>query len=228
MKAFIVAIDGPVGSGKSSVARMVAKVNQMAHIDTGAIYRSIAWFVKQQHVDVQNEQMVTSLAKQVKIEVTPSPEGSAFVVEGQDITKLIRTEEISRMASIISQYKGVRAALLELQRQLGYGASLGAVLEGRDIQTVVFPDANIKVFLTATEEERAKRRFLELKSKGEDVSYDAVLDDLKVRDARDRSRAIAPLQAAPDAVVLDSTSLSQEEVVEAISQLIRQAKKQTR
>ncbi len=223
---FIVAIDGPVGSGKSSVARMTARANGLAHVDTGAIYRSITYAAIQRGCDTNNPDDLAKMIKNLSIVVKNTSEGTRFFVDDEDITSHIRSEEISRLASVVSQHAPVRDALMDLQRSLGRNAPEGALLEGRDIGTVVFPDADVKIFLTASEEERARRRYLELRARGEEVEFDAVLSELKVRDARDRSRAVAPLLPAADAIVMDTTDLNQEQVVQRISQYIEKAKNQ--
>ncbi len=202
----IVAIDGPAGSGKSSVAKALAAELGFLHVDTGAIYRSVAYEAIQLGVSLDDETELAKLAFSLR-EINPSP--------------AIRSEQVSQAASKVSQYPAVRANLLELQRRFGLASKTGAVLEGRDIGTVVFPDAKYKFFVTASPEERAKRRFLELESKGLHPQYEAVFAEQQERDARDSTRAVAPLIPAPDAVVIDTTGLSLDQVVEKIKKFVK-------
>lgn len=201
----IIAIDGPAGSGKSSVAKAVAKELGFLHVDTGAIYRSLAFAALEAGLSLDHPESIAKLALSLS-QINPSPE--------------IRTEKIGDAASKISRYPEVRANLLELQRRFGRQSKTGAVLEGRDIGTVVFPDAKYKFFLTASPEQRAKRRLLELEGRGEQADYDEVLRDLIERDKRDKTRAIAPLVAATDAILIDTSHKSLEQVVEQITRQI--------
>ncbi len=202
----IIAIDGPAGSGKSSVAKALAHELGFLHVDTGAIYRSVAYAAVQNGVSLDDEFELAKLAMSLT-EINSSP--------------AIRSEQVSQAASKVSQYPAVRANLLELQRRFGRQSKTGAVLEGRDIGTVVFPDAKYKFFVTASPEERAKRRFLELESKGLKPVYESVLAEQKERDERDSTRAVAPLVPAKDAVVIDTTGVSFDDVVAKIKSLIR-------
>ncbi|MES2504742.1 MAG: (d)CMP kinase [Myxococcota bacterium] len=201
----IIAIDGPAGSGKSSVAKAIAHKLGFLHVDTGAIYRSLAYAAIHKGVSLSDAKALGELALALD-EINPSSE--------------IRTEIIGQAASKVSQYPEVRNNLLELQRKFGLQSKTGAVLEGRDIGTVVFPDAKYKFFVTATSEERAQRRFLELESRGLKPVYDDVLVELKERDERDQSRAVAPLVPAKDAKVVDTTGKSLDEVVDEIAAMI--------
>ncbi|MBL4817726.1 MAG: (d)CMP kinase [Deltaproteobacteria bacterium] len=201
----IVAIDGPAGSGKSSVAKALAKALGFLHVDTGAIYRSVAYEALQQDVSLDDEQALAKIALGLQ-EINPSPE--------------IRSEQVSQAASKVSQYPAVRTNLLELQRRFGRASKTGAVLEGRDIGTVVFPDAEYKFFVTASAEERAKRRFLELESKSIKTTYEDVLKEQDERDKRDETRSVSPLIPAQDAVLVDTTGMSLDEVVRKIKQMV--------
>lgn len=202
----IVAIDGPAGSGKSSVAKTLAAHLGFLHVDTGAIYRTLALQAIDSLVSLDDPEALSLLAKSLA-KISQSPE--------------IRTERISNAASKVSQYPQVRANLLELQRRFGLSSKTGSVLEGRDIGTVVFPEAQHKFFLTASDEKRASRRLLELEHRGERVSINNVLKDIRERDGRDQSRAVAPLIPAPDALVIDTTELSLDQVVEIISNSVK-------
>ncbi len=201
----IVAIDGPAGSGKSSVAKAIAQELGFLHVDTGAIYRSLAFAALRAGISLEDPGAVAQLAASLT-QINPSPE--------------IRTEKIGDAASKISRYPEVRANLLDLQRRFGLQSKTGAVLEGRDIGTVVFPEARYKFFLTASPEQRAKRRLLELQQRGEPANYEDVLKDLKERDERDQNRSIAPLIPAKDAVLIDTSDHSLEQVTQKIKDLI--------
>ena len=215
----IVAIDGPVGAGKSTVARAVAQRLRFRNVDTGAMYRSVAWAALQRGVSLSDERAVTALAQSLRIDFVTNPLGQRVLVDGVDVTEAIRTPQVSDGASIVSVYPGVREAMVTIQRRLGVDG--GVVMEGRDIGTVVFPDAEIKVFLDASLDERARRRFEELKARGADVDLESVRKAEEERDHRDRTRNHSPLRAAPDAVVIDSTGVPADEVVARIVQLVQ-------
>jgi len=215
----IVAIDGPVGAGKSTVARGVAQRLRFRYVDTGAMYRSVAWAVLQRGVSLSDERAVTALARSVRIDFVTDPLGQRVLVDGVDVTEAIRTPQVSDGASIVSVYPGLREAMVTIQRRLGVDG--GVVMEGRDIGTVVFPDAEIKVFLDASLDERARRRFEELKARGAGVDLESVRKAEEERDRRDRTRNHSPLRAAPDAVVIDSTGVPADEVVARIVQLVQ-------
>lgn len=210
----IVAIDGPAGSGKSTIAKRIAQTLGFSYVDTGAIYRSLALYAKEQGIDDQNEEALAELALKLPLQFVSTFGEQQVLLSNKDVSNSIRTAEISQQASIISQKPKVRQNLLELQRRLGREAKNGAVLEGRDIGTVVFPDAEVKFFLEASDLARAERRFLQLKDS--DTSLSEVYSALQERDQRDQNRKVAPLVAAPDAVILDSTSMSLEEVTNTL------------
>ena len=213
-----VAIDGPAGAGKSTVSKAVAKALGYTLVDTGAIYRSVALMAQRQDVDWDDEEGLAGVVGQLDISFSFDEDVNRVFVAGEEVTSAIRVHLISTGASRVSSHPRVRAGLLELQRRLaGQG---GAVLEGRDIGTVVCPDAEVKVFLDASAEERARRRQSELRSRGEQAEFDTILRDIEERDRRDRERATAPLKAAEDAHVLDSTKLTVDEVIEAIVALV--------
>lgn len=217
--AAIVAIDGPVGAGKSTVAMGVARALGIRYIDTGAMYRSVAWLALRQGVDLRDERAVASIAASASIEFVPANSRQGVVVNGTDVTEAIRTPEVSEAASVVSAHPAVRHAMVALQRRMG--AEGGVVMEGRDIGTVVFPDAEVKVFLDASPEERARRRFKELVAKGVAVDYESLKKAEEERDRRDSTRAHSPLRRAPDAVVIDTTGLTVQEIVDRIVQLVR-------
>jgi len=206
----IVAIDGPVGAGKSTVARAVAQRLRFRYVDTGAMYRSVAWAALQRGISLSDERAVTALAQSLQIDFVTDPEGQRILVDGVDVTDLIRTPQVSDGASVVSVYPGVREAMVAVQRRLG--ADGGVVMEGRDIGTVVFPDAEIKVFLDASLDERAR---------GAGADLESVRRAEEERDRRDRTRSHSPLRAASDAVVIDSTGIPADEVAAGIVQLVQ-------
>jgi cytidylate kinase len=208
--ATIVAIDGPAGSGKSTIAKRTAERLGFVRVDTGALYRTVTLLSLEQGVD--DPAGLAELAGSVSVRFA---EGRVWV-DGRDVTEAIRQAHVTREVSRVSAVPQVRQALLGLQRKLGRNHPRGAVMEGRDIGTVVFPDADLKVFLTATDEERARRRHRELQQTGDLTPYDDVLTDLRRRDALDSGRQVAPLRPAPDARTLDSTALSIDQVVDTI------------
>lgn len=220
---FIVAIDGPAGAGKSTVARRVAAELGFTYLDTGAMYRAVAWLASQGGVNLSDTDVLASLARQMRLEFSPLlPDGTQrVVVDGTDVTTEIRSPENSQRTSAISAIPAVRRIIVEQQQQMGKNGACGVVLEGRDIGTVVFPDADVKFFLTASPEERARRRYEELKGRGLEVDYAHVLAEQKERDDRDSQRADSPLRAAPDALTLDTDGLSAQEVIANILSVCR-------
>jgi cytidylate kinase len=217
----VIAIDGPAGAGKSTVAKLVAKRLGYLYVDTGAMYRAVALKALRLGMDIGDPVTMAMLAQATDIQLLSQPDGSVQVVlDGEDVTEVIRMPEVSEAASIVSAHEGVREALVAKQRVLA--ESGGVVMEGRDVQTVIVPDAEVKVFLTASLEERARRRWQELRQRGtEEVPYEQVLRELRERDERDQRRAIAPLRKAPDAVEIDTTNLPPEVIVERIVDLVR-------
>jgi cytidylate kinase len=219
----IVAIDGPAGAGKSTVARELARRLGFTIVDTGAIYRAVAVAAQRAGIGWEDDAGLARLLDAgLGISFAPAGEGQRVLLHGDDVTEAIRAPEISRGASVVSARPVVRQKLLGLQRQLGRGAPRGAVLEGRDIGTVVFPDADVKFFLTANDEARAARRHAELADKGLPVPLGEVLADQRRRDKDDSERAIAPLKPATDAVVVDTTGMDLGEVVEQCYRLARE------
>ena len=203
----IITIDGPAGAGKSFISRHISSRLGYTYLDTGAMYRAAGLFAKQNGVDVNDETMVISLLPELYLEFH---EGK-ILMGGKDVSELIRTPEIDQLASRISSISAVRDKLTELQRDIG--ASGKIVAEGRDMGTVVFPDARHKFFLTASAEERAKRRMLQMDENGKKTDYNDILNAIKKRDAADSNRKTAPLKQADDAIVIDSTSMTREEVL---------------
>lgn len=199
----IIAIDGPSGSGKSTLGRMLARALKLLYIDTGSMYRAVALAVIEAQVDPHDKDAVTALANQIDIDLQGDPDSLCVLLGGRDVTEQIRTERVTEMSSIVSTIPSVRHAMVERQRALG---KRGAVLNGRDIGTVVFPDADVKFFLDASPEERAERRYKEDQLTGNSAaSYEETLADMIERDRRDSTRADSPLKVADDAVVINST-----------------------
>lgn len=214
-----IAIDGPGSSGKGTIARMVARELDYQYIDTGAMYRSVALVAQRHEVNWDDEEGLGELARTLEFSFRFTGDVLQVFVGGEDVTRLIRTPDIGRGASDVSRHGAVRTALVELQKALG--ARGGVVMDGRDIGTVVLPHAGLKIFLDAALDERARRRHMELLSKGMSTSYDEVRTSLAERDHQDRTRAIAPLVAAEDAVVLDSTDLTIEGAARTVLHLAR-------
>jgi cytidylate kinase len=220
-RPFIVAIDGPAGAGKSSASRLLAARLGFALVDTGAIYRTVALAASRAGIGFDDEARLGALMPTLRIRFAPpagAGAGPKVFLGGDDVTVEIRTPPMSLGASAVSARPVVRDGLLELQRRLALAPeNRGAVLEGRDIGTVVFPDADLKIFLTASEECRARRRFVELRDKGDPSSYEQVLADQRLRDANDSQRAVAPLRPADDARVFDSSGIALDRVVEELA-----------
>jgi cytidylate kinase len=206
----IIAIDGPSGSGKSTLGRMLARALQLLYIDTGSMYRAVALAVIEAQIDPKDWEAVTSLANDLNVDLEGDPDSLKVLLDGRDITERLRTESVTAMSSIVSSIPGVRRAMVKRQRTMG---RRGAVLNGRDIGTVVFPEADIKFFLTAVPEERAERRFKEDQiSAGSSVTLAQTLAEMIERDRRDSTRTDSPLKVADDAIVIDSTGKTINEV----------------
>ncbi|NUM87799.1 MAG: (d)CMP kinase [Bdellovibrionales bacterium] len=215
----VVAIDGPAGSGKSTIARKLAARLGFTHIDTGALYRGVAYLALKAEADLNQEQAVVAAAQGARIEFRQLPEGNLLHINGRNVGWEIRTEDVGAAASKTSAYPAVRAMLLGIQKEMG--RSGGVVLEGRDIGTVVFPKAEVKIFLTASIEERSRRRFEELKGKGIATSLEEVRKDMIHRDHQDSSRAVAPMRKADDAIELDTTGLAVESVLDRLESIVK-------
>ncbi|WP_417662482.1 (d)CMP kinase [Pseudomonas sp.] len=212
----VITIDGPSGSGKGTIACLVAQKLGWGLLDSGALYRLLAFSARNHGVDITNEASVTMLAAHLDVQFIANPggKGQSIILEGEEVTNAIRNEQVGAGASQVAALPAVREALL--QRQRAFQEFPGLVADGRDMGTVVFPDAPLKVFLTASAEERARRRYLQLKAKGDDVNLASLLDEIRERDERDTQRTVAPLKPATDAIQLDSTELSIEQVFERI------------
>src|SRR5882672_7184703 len=205
----IIAIDGPSGAGKTTLGRMLARSLNLLYIDTGSMYRAVALAVMESSISASDDGAVGSLAGRVDIDLKGDPDSLRVTLEGRDVTEQIRSEEVTHLSSIISTIPEVRRAMVARQREMG---QRGAVLNGRDIGTVVFPDADVKFFLTAVPQARAERRFNEDRAADPNVSFEATFADRAERDRRDSTREDSPLKIAEDAIIIDSTGLSIDEV----------------
>ncbi len=214
-----IAIDGPAGAGKSSVSKAVARKLGFIHVDTGALYRTVAVHLVKNNIDVKNIEAVEKSLLEIDVTMDYKEDGQHMYLCGEDVTTQLRTPEVSMMASTSSAIPSVRAFLLKLQTDMA--KKYNVVMDGRDIGTVILPNAQVKVFLTASAHERARRRTLELKEKGIIEDFDKVLKEIEERDFQDSNREIAPLKAAEDAVVLDSTGLTLEQAIEKFVDIVR-------
>ncbi len=218
-----VAIDGPVGAGKSTVADAVAARLGILHLDTGAMYRALGLTALRRGIDTQDEQAIVDLCLGLNVSVSHEKDGQHTFVEGEDVTGLIRTPEVSMAASTVSRYAEVRRAMVKLQQKLA--AETDMLLDGRDICTTVLPNATAKIYLTATAEERARRRWLEMQEKGMPDTFEEVLQAVKDRDNQDMNRKVEPLRQAEDAVLVDSTNMTFDEVVETILAIVEEKRR---
>ena len=216
----IVAIDGPAGAGKSTVARQVAVTLGFAFVDTGAIYRTVALAALRAGISLERESELAKMLAELSMRFETRTDGNRVFLGSENVTDFIRTREVSTAASQVSKHPVVRDGLLDVQRNLAMQGE-GSVLEGRDIGTVVFPQAQTKIFLDASEHERATRRAEELRGRGEVVIFEDLLREIRERDERDRSRDVAPLKPADDAQIVDTTGLSIDEVVKKIVECAR-------
>ncbi len=216
----VIAIDGPSGAGKSTLTRLLAQRLGYIHIDTGAMYRTLALAVSRSGLPLDDEAAVAALCGGIEIRFRRDDGGYRVIANGEDVSLAIRTPEISMLTSQISAQGGVREILLKLQHEMGREG--GVILEGRDIGTVVFPDAEVKFFLSATPLERGQRRFLELRDKGVQATLEDTVAAVVQRDEQDAARELAPLKKAPDAVEIDSTGITIEEVLSRMEQLVRE------
>ncbi len=220
MRKLIIAIDGPVGSGKSTVARRVAELLGYAYLDSGAMYRALAWKALSRSVPLDSAEKLEALARDTRIDLEAAPGGLRVRLDGADVTEAIRSAEVSQASSKIAMFPGVRKVLVAEQRRAG--GQGGVVMEGRDIGTVVFPDADLKIYLDATVEVRAERRWRERQQKGDTIELARMIEEVHERDRRDRSRETSPLVRAADAVLVDNTAMDVEETSRLIILLARE------
>ncbi len=219
-KKIAIAIDGPAGAGKSSISKVVANELGYLYIDTGAMYRGVTWAVLDSHVDVKNQKDVESLLPSLDLTLEPTANACKVYVKGQDVTDLIRQQQINENVSTIASYKGVREYLVE--RQQAMAAVGGVILDGRDIGSVVLPKAELKIYLTASVDARAKRRWLEVQGTSNEQSLEDIKHNVESRDEMDKNRDESPLVCVEDAIVVDSSNMTFDETVEHILHLVQE------
>ena len=215
-----IAIDGPVGAGKSSIADQVAEKLDILHLDTGAMYRTVGLHAIRTGTDMGDEAAMAALVETIDVQVRYENGAQRTLLFGEDVTDLIRTGEVSAAASAVSKWPAVRRRMVRAQQEMAKTADM--LIDGRDIGTVVLKDSPCKIFLTASAEERARRRYVQNMEKGDNTPYEQVLEELNARDYQDMNRAVTPLRQAPDAVLVDSTHMTQEETVEAILKIVEE------
>lgn len=215
-----IAIDGPAGAGKSTIAKLIAKNLSYVYVDTGAMYRAVAIYFMDNKVSADDEKKINEMIDNVDIKIEYKDKSQQVILNGTNVTGRLRTEEVGKMASKTSAYKKVREKLVFLQQKLAKTTSV--VMDGRDIGTKVLPDAFLKIYLTASPEARAERRYDELIQKGEKCDFDTILKDIKMRDEQDMTRKESPLTKAADAVLVDSSHMTIEEVVNKILELVKE------
>lgn len=215
-----VAVDGPAGAGKSSISKIVAKKLGYLYIDTGAMYRSVTWAVLHNHIDVNNQKAVEALLPELDLTMVASDDSCKVFIAGQDVTDFIRTPQVNNAVSIVASYKGVRQYLVERQRLMAEAG--GVILDGRDIGSVVLPNAELKIYLTASVEARAMRRYLEVKGTVNEQTLEDIKDSVMQRDDMDKNRKESPLIRVEDAVLVDSSEMTFDETVEHILHLVQE------
>lgn len=218
--AINIAIDGPAGAGKSTIAKMLAKELGYVYVDTGAMYRAMAYYFLQQGIDKEDEAAINAAVDGADVTIRYEDGAQKVLLNGEDVTGSLRTEQVGNMASSTSVYPAVRVKLVALQQKLAKTADV--IMDGRDIGTCVLPDAQVKIYLTASVETRAKRRYDELVEKGEHADLAKIAEDIKERDYRDMHREMSPLRQADDAVLVDSSDMSIEQVVSAILGIVKE------
>ena len=218
--SFIVGIDGPAGSGKGTVTKKIANELGLVNIDTGSTYRCVALEVLNKQVSLEDKEKIIEISKNINIEIKPNQSGDKVYLNGEDVTAKIRSKEVSQIVSPVSSIKEVRFEMVKMQRKLAEGKNV--IMEGRDICTYVFPNADVKIYLDASIEERAKRRFKENQQKGIEMTYEEVYENIKLRDETDKSKEIGALKIAEDSIVVDTTNLTIDEVVDKVISIIKQ------
>jgi len=220
MKNYSIAIDGPAGSGKSTVAKQIAKKLNLLYIDTGAMYRAVGLYCLKNNIDIDKEEKIAFALKNMNMSIELLEGIQNIYLNGENVTEKIRTQEVGKAASDVAVILAVRQKLVQIQRDLAKGHNV--IMDGRDIGTVILPNADLKIFLTASPEERAQRRYKELKQAGNDtVTYEGILEDIKQRDYNDMHRETAPLKKADDAVILDTTGMTVEESVNSLLDMVK-------
>jgi len=220
--SFIVGIDGPAGSGKGTVTKKVANKLGLINIDTGITYRCVALEVLNKNISLEDIGRIIEVAKNIKIDIDNTPEGDIVYLNGKDVTRDIRSKEVTSVVSPVSSIKQVRFLMVDMQRKLAEGKNV--IMEGRDICTYVFPNADVKIYLDASIEERAKRRYKENQEKGIEMSYEEVYESIRKRDENDKQKEVGALKLAKDSVIVDTTSLTIDEVVDKIIEIIKEKK----
>ena len=218
--SFIVVIDAPARSGKGTVTKRVANKLGLINIDTGSTYRCVALEVLNRNINIEDKQKIIEVAQNIEIDIKPLPDGDRIFLNGKEVTKEIRSKEVTGIVSPISSIKEVRFAMVELQRKLAQGKNI--IMEGRDICTYVFPNADVKIYLDASIEERAKRRYKENQEKDIDMTYEEVYENIRKRDENDKTKEIGALKLAKDSIIVDTTDLTIDEVVEKIIEIIKE------
>ena len=220
---FVVAVDGPAGSGKGTITKIVADKMDLVSIDTGAMYRCVALEMINRNVSMDEIDKIKDILEEIKIELKRENDTPKVYLNGKDVSREIRTESVTKFVSPVSKIKEIREKLTEWQREMGQNQNI--IMEGRDIGTTVFPNADVKIYLDATPEERARRRFEQNKQEGiTGMTYEEILENVKQRDYNDSNREIAPLRKAEDAILVDSTNMTIDEVVQAIIDIIKEVK----
>lgn len=214
----IIAIDGPAGSGKSTVAQLIASRLNFKYIETGSMYRAVAWKAQQGGIDPEDAERIAEIARTISIEFQPGDERQKVMVDGEDLTPVLKTEIIGRLAAIVAANKAVREIMVAQQQDMGRNGNV--VMDGRDIGTVVFPDADKKFFMVADQKERAQRRHEEIKVKSPEVTFEKIYEQLQQRDFEDENREVSPLVPAKDSIRLDTTQMSIEDVVAYMIEMI--------
>lgn len=218
--SFIVAIDGTAGSGKGTISNIIAKELNLTNIDTGATYRCVALATIKNNIKLEEKEKIIALLDKISIDIKVDGQNQIFLLDGEDVSEKIRSAEVTAIVSQISAIPEVRLKLVELQRKLAQGKNV--IMDGRDIGTYVFPNANVKIYLDASVEKRAERRFEENKLKGINTSYEEVLENIKMRDRQDKAKKIGALKIAEDAIVIDTSNLTIEEVAKKVKEVIRE------
>lgn len=221
--SIIVGIDGPAGSGKGTVTKQIANKLGLVNIDTGSTYRCVALEVLNRNISLEDKEKIIEVAKDIKIDIKSTPSGDIVYLNGKDVTKEIRSKEVTKIVSPVSSIKEVRYVMVDLQRKLAEGKNI--IMEGRDICTYVFPNADVKIYLDASIEERAKRRYKENQEKNIDMTYEEVYENIRKRDENDKAKEIGALKLAEDSIIVDTTNLSINQVVEKIIEIIKQKMK---